>query len=184
MPAKDNKALDIIKYVSSILIVCLHCQPVFRTEIINVYLFQWLCRFCVPLFFISAGFYFYRFSEERKKKYIIRLLIIYAVASLIYLPFNIRESASVIEIIKNLLFGYYHLWYLSALIISLCIVYILNKLVGFSRIFIFAGLLLWIAGVFLDEYYKFLDNSSVMTLIYYLGYIGGVRHILCSLRFP
>lgn len=137
---KKYAAIDIAKYVSALLVVCIHTYPFYElSETFNTYWNQTLCRIAVPFFFATSGYFFFRkWSEsseeniENLKKYLFRLLKIYLVWSVIYLPYTIWDYVSsgfsiisVFSYIRDFLLNgsYYHLWFLPALMTSVAIVY-------------------------------------------------------------
>ena len=75
-------AIDIAKYVSALLVVCIHTYPFYEiSETFNTFFMQTICRIAVPFFFTTSGFFFFRKygddSEENQKnlrKYLMRLL--------------------------------------------------------------------------------------------------------------
>lgn len=122
-----NKAniLDLIKVVACVLIVGSHCLPLFKNDGLNYYYGQWFFRFCVPLFFVSTGYFFAKMEVARKKAYIKRIVLLYLGASLLYFP--LYFNGGIVLIMSNLIFGFHHLWYLSALAMGLIIVTIAQK---------------------------------------------------------
>ena len=180
--SKENKQVDVIKFFAALLIVASHCLPLVRNNNVNFLYGQWLFRFCVPFFLISAGYFFSSFQELRKLKYIKRIAIIYFLSSVLYIPFFISNSMT--AIIRTAIFGYYHLWYLSALLVALIIRFFFEK--HFSRIFnkLYFSLtvLLIIIGAFYDEYQHVFIWMNDIPLVNYIGYLiqvsGGHRHAL------
>lgn len=128
---KKSNSLDIIKTVACILIIGSHALPLFHNDTLNFYYGQWLFRFSVPLFFMVSGFYFCSMTDDKKKKYIKRIVQIYIIASVLYLPIFI--SLNIKSLVHNLIFGYSHLWYLSALAIGLVIVCFAEKIIKKKR---------------------------------------------------
>ena len=118
--------IDQIKVITCILIIGSHCLPLITSDVANYYYGQWFFRFCVPFFFISSGYFFTKMSDERQRLYIKRILLIYLISTVIYTPLFIRGS--LLSIVKNIVFGYHHLWYLSALAMGLMLIYTVDKL--------------------------------------------------------
>ena len=119
-------AVDIIKLLCCVLIVGSHCLPIFQNDTLNYYYGQWFFRFCVPFFFIASGYFFSKMKESAQKSYIKRIILIYAISTAIYAPLFIKSS--MLSICRTVIFGYHHLWYLSALAIGLIIVFVAEKL--------------------------------------------------------
>lgn len=182
----ENPLLDILKVICAALIVGSHSLPIFKSDILNTYYGQWFFRFCVPLFFISSGFFFQKMNKDKKLLYIKRILIIYLISSIIYFPiiyksYPLTNVRGFLGIIKTLIFGYYHLWYLSALFFSLLISYFFDgffALSKHSRIYVLLLALLLIIGVFFDEYYKLFDCSVLNFVALQINRFGSTRHFL------
>ena len=52
MKKKNYAAIDVAKYVSALLVVCIHTYPLYDlSPAANTFLIQAICRFAVPFFF-------------------------------------------------------------------------------------------------------------------------------------
>lgn len=136
-------AVDIAKYISSILVVCIHVYPFVEiSESFNTFWVQTVCRLAVPFFFVStAYFYFSKYDEsdwlDHLKAYLLRIGKLYLIWTIIYLPYTIydyiKAKASIFHVLSYLrdaiLNGsYYHLWFLPACMLSAAIVtYLFHK---------------------------------------------------------
>ena len=109
-------------------------------------------------------------KEGSKIFYIKRILYLYLISEILYSPFILKEyfegSISTFGVIKVVILGYGHLWYLAALLYSLLIWQIIRKikikLKNGSLIFLIAVLLF--IGAFFDEYYRFMNNSAIYSI--------------------
>lgn len=181
---QDNKLLDIFKFLAAIFILASHCLPLVPNMRINFLYGQWFFRFCVPLFLISAGYFFASFQKSDKIKYIKRIIVLYIIASALYLPAYIKAEPK--TILQNLVFGYHHLWYLSALIVSLCLYLALESFPSikkvFTKLYPYLTVILIIIGAYFDEYrlvFSGISNIPVVKFIsLHIKYIGGSRHAL------
>ena len=55
MVKKQYAAVDIAKYVSALLVVCIHTFPFIDiNEMLNTYFIQTICRLAVPFFFMIS----------------------------------------------------------------------------------------------------------------------------------
>ena len=97
---KQYHAVDAFKFFCAFLIIVLHTSPFLSySKIINFGFRQIITTIAVPCFFIISGFLFTEkiqqlFDSDRKtyvKKYLSRIATIYAIWSVIYLGFNIRQ---------------------------------------------------------------------------------------------
>ncbi len=131
---KNYAALDYLKFICSILVVIIHTTPLidFGTKA-NNYSVNFLPRIAVPLFFMISGYFVFNKLDEPAKirKYLFKILRMYLVFSLVYLPLDIQKLISgetaVSEYLKNFFLwrSYVHLWYLIALFYTVAAVYIL-----------------------------------------------------------
>lgn len=178
---KKNILLDFLKFLCAILIVGAHCSPLFSNNVIDTYYCQWFFRFCVPLFLISSGFYFQKMDNKKRLKYTIRILIIYIISTIIYLPTMLKYNPSPEKLREFLIFGYIHLWYLSALFGSLLISIILEKIYPFAKhkiIYIITITILLIIGVLFDEYHKLFNSETLSQISLFLEKHGSSRNFL------
>lgn len=124
--------IDILKFICAVLVVSIHVPPFSGVNwIVNFGLVNFAARIAVPFFFVSSAYFLFRkaftegaFDSSVVIAYIKRILRIYVIWSLIYMPFSyihMREaglSAKCFLAIyaKNFIFssGYGHLWYLNA----------------------------------------------------------------------
>ena len=177
----ENNTINVLKFICSIFIIGLHCYPLFINERINYYSTQYLFRFCVPFFFIVTGYYFNKMSNTKRKSYIIRIMILYLLSTVLYLPLIIKQSYSSKLIITFLIFGYHHLWYIVSLFITLTILYLIYKNKDFksSKCVIATIVILIIIGSYLDEYYK-IFNISQLSKVYVFSttYLFGGRNFI------
>ena len=168
---KEFNVLDIMKYVMAIIVVAIHTRPEysFESETVRA-LFESVYSIAVPYFFIASGFLLFRKiifplnseGEARILAYIKRIFKLYVIWTIIYLPFtfygfykdSVSPLKSIIIFIRNVAFVgenfmSWPLWYLLALIIAVCIIYVLMKyrfpmlwIVGLSILVAFIGYIL------------------------------------------
>lgn len=109
---KQYSGIDITKLICAIMVIAIHTQPFIR----NVWLDRGagvITRLAVPFFFVTTGF-FLDFSDTKMvKKYVFRLLVLYAVWTVIYLPFS---SLSISKLLLTGVVG--HLWYIPAAMLA------------------------------------------------------------------
>lgn len=175
---RENNALNIFKFISALLIVGSHCLPLFNNNFLNLFYGQYLFRFCVPLFFISTGYYFDKSDNNKRKMFIKRIFILYVCSTILYFPLFMNSGVK--QIIFNCLFGYYHLWYLNAVLLGTIFIYLFDNHLGIkSKKFYFLLLLiLLISGIFFDEYNKILQIHFLDKLILFFNKFGGGRNAL------
>lgn len=170
---KETNTLDLIKAVACVLIIGSHCLPIFKCDSLNFYYGQCFFRFCVPLYFISTGYYFAKMEGTKQKAYIKRIVLLYISASLLYAPFYTTSDIGII--ISKLLFGFHHLWYLSALVMGLIITVVAQKFLKTKKYIL---IILLVGGIVLNEYYKLINNESLLRLAVIVSFCGGAKHAL------
>ncbi len=146
---KMNGALDFTKLLMAILVIGIHTEPFG----FNYWLdkgFGIVTRLCVPFFFVTSAYLFWK-KENSSKKFLLRILILFVVWSIIYLPFDIKKLSQMSApalIRRVLLYGNEHaLWYLWATIVGLIITLALLKFLKPKYVLIIAIVLLFIGTV-------------------------------------
>ncbi len=124
---------------------------------------NWFARIAVPFFFVSSGFLLYRktplenFSPERTKRYVVKLIRLYALWTLVYLPLKLKGiltdpqglAHGVLFYLRDVVFvgSYWHLWYFPALIFAVIVIsWLLSRRVSLKKILI-AALCLYAVGL-------------------------------------
>lgn len=117
-----NVSLDILKLSMAFMVVGLHAGFLSEISALGSYLtVQGVFRIAVPVFLIINGFYFFPvLAKGRQTTWLKRVFILYAVWMLFYsyfwfsLPsFSLKD---IIELIKNIIVGYHHLWYIAGML--------------------------------------------------------------------
>lgn len=178
----ENKAMDVFKFLASMIIAATHLPSVFRDPVVHAYYTEWFFRFCVPFYFLCSGYFF---SKSRNRLRTIRRIgELLVLGMLLYLPRMLEGVGNLAEVISrlrwNLVFGYEHLWYLSAALEGLVAWYLLEKIPLFARwlpkLEIPAAVLLLWLGALLDEYYVLLENPAIQAAGNLLSNFGGPRN--------
>ncbi len=172
------KGIDLMKFVCIFFVICIHTDPFlnFNTDIAFI-LKNILSRVAVPFYFMAAGFFFTRkiisINDEKlnKKyfiKYITKVLIVYLLWSLIFLPYDmyhlLKESSNTLTVIglyiKDLIFNcsHWHLWFLPALILAIAILYYFLKKKKILTLLVIS-IVLYFIGLFGDSYYGIIKGT-------------------------
>lgn len=143
---KQFYAVDCMKFISALLVIGIHTGPFLDLNLdANFVYVQILGRIAVPFFFVASAFFLFRkinleagIKDEQNlaylKHYIGRILKIYLLWSILYLPLQAYAWSqggvtwvSALRYIRDFLFtgSYYHLWFLPALIFAIIFIYIL-----------------------------------------------------------
>lgn len=181
---KENKTLDMFRLLACIMITAAHLPSVFASELTDFYYRQWCFRFCVPFFFICSGYFFERARDKGRS--LKRIGWLFALSYVLYLPAILGRAeapSDVLSVLRwNLVFGYEHLWYLSAVLEGMFVWYLLEKIPVVSKLFhrfgIPASFLLLLLGALLDEHYHLINSPLLQTLGDFLLAFGGPRNVV------
>ena len=160
----NYNAIDIMKFVCSILICIIHIKPfpdgAFpNSNQINLLFQIYICRIAVPFYFISSGFFLFKKidinnpNKEIIKKYCFKILKLLGIWYVILLNTNKGQ-----------------LWYLGSLVFSVFIIYyLLIKKLSLKKIIIIS-ILLYIIGLLGDSYYGLIEPLNKFKLFGYLSH--------------
>ncbi len=88
-----------------------------------------LMRTIVPLFCIVSGYFFYRaVARGDGMKWLRRVLVLYLVWMAVYLPFWLGQVHGLLSLIKTLVFGYFHLWFMAGILLAGFVILFLRRL--------------------------------------------------------
>ncbi|TMP18737.1 acyltransferase [Pseudoalteromonas sp. S2893] len=172
---KRNIALDILKLSMALMIVGLHAG--FLGDITSLGSFltvNGIFRIAVPVFFLINGFYFYpvllKYSHVNWFK---RVFILHVFWTVFYSYFwlNNPDFPFIIILLKNIIIGYYHLWYIPAMLGAGFLVFLAKNLS--SLFLVFSVLLTFLCGVLIQytaTYHLLGDNSLDKILSYQFIY--------------
>lgn len=154
---KNLGLVDIAKFVCAILVVCIHTHPLKDVSpLLDYGLVQYVSRLAVPYYFVAAGYFLFRktspneFDSKVPICYAIRMLKLYVIWSIIYLPLSIIEIVNdedgslhgVLAWVRNAIMtgSYSHLWFLKSMAVAVLILtFLFNKKCPLKRILILAG---------------------------------------------
>lgn len=137
-----NNSIDIFRYFCAMLIVAIHTHPgiEFGGEV-GFFTYKVFTRIAVPFFFAVSGYYFVGSLQDNKKvlwKTVKKLLIVYAVWSVIYIVYDliqlISKAQPITPYLKQLAVDiftkgtYYQMWFIPSLIIAILVTYLFHKL--------------------------------------------------------
>ncbi|MDH6307587.1 surface polysaccharide O-acyltransferase-like enzyme [Dysgonomonas sp. PFB1-18] len=146
--------LDYFRIILSLLVITLHSQPLFSEDsLTGWFISNGIARIAVPCFFIISGYFIAGRLDNRRElaQYLSRLLIVYIVWTAIYLPTYIGTVAPRSLITFSIL-GYYHLWFLPALILGVLMLKAAHSFIKNDNIILLSTLILYIAGYILESY--------------------------------
>ena len=180
---RNYDTVDFLKILCAILVLMIHI-PLFGyspsrkvLEGVNFVVQNCFARIAVPFFFVASGFFLYRktslddFNIGYSIQYIKRIIRLYCIWSIIYIPVNIRDilndekgvAHATVIYLRNIVFSgsYMHLWFLPALVVAVmltsCLLY---KGIRPKTIIVIAGLLYFI-GLFGVSWFGFIKPIEI-----------------------
>ncbi|NJM14795.1 MAG: acyltransferase family protein [Bacteroidales bacterium] len=137
-----NIHLDYLKFALSILVVAIHV-PIAQNATVSYFIQDSLPRLAVPVFYIVNGYFLPNMLNGQAKlvRLMKRLLLLYAVWMVIYLPFYFDRFK-----VSWLFTGYHHLWYVAALMEAIMLLWLLKKVLKSERSILIIGLALFFTG--------------------------------------
>lgn len=197
--SKNLSAIDFVKFVFAILVVGIHTSPFGSYSEFGSFVFEdIIAGLAVPFFFMTSCYFFFskltfvngkiektKENFSRLKKYFIRILLLYALWSAVYLCWQIPEwintgwfsVAAFVDYFKSALVSgsYYHMWYVLALLYIIPIMYFLLRHISIKTFSIImsivyvAGVLFYTFGEYapsiLIELRSFMPTSAVSVLL-------------------
>ncbi|WP_343914027.1 acyltransferase family protein [Aquimarina litoralis] len=157
-----NILLDVIKVIAAVLVIGLHCRFLYdHNKIVYQITSNGIFKIVIPLFFCINGFFLFDiFRKKNVNRWFIRVGILYLVWMLIYSPFWIDfKSVNLFKIIQSFLFGFNHLWYLTALLFGGFMLYKFKNLPSSSLLIL--SIILFITGVTIQYLGKFHVMSNI-----------------------
>lgn len=128
-----NNNIDLLKIVLAFLVVALHIFPVTKLKglegLLSYEIASGITRIAVPVFFLISGYFLRNKLNDTAYliKYSKRILLLYVIWQLLYLPDLIRFYHlgwfKKTGMVLRLVYGYWHLWYLLASVLAVGLVY-------------------------------------------------------------
>ena len=173
---RQYPAVDMMKFICAFLVIVVHTYPFYEVwPDLGFVTSNILGRIVIPFFFISAG-YFMQIGRCHKdenyfRSYIKRLVKLYLIWSVIYIPFGMHKLGTMMEISGALwlaalpiaLFNigtYFHLWYMSALIFAMVFCHLFLKKFSMKALLITGGVL-FLFGL-IETYHGLITNEILL----------------------
>ena len=172
-------SVDVMKFVAAFLVILVHTYPFYEAyPSVGFVSSNILGRIVIPFFFVSAGYFMQvgRCSKDETyfKNYIKRLLKLYLIWSVIYIPFGLHKLNNMMEISGLLWLGvipvallnigtYFHLWYMSALIFAMVFCHLFLKKFSMKSLLI-TGFILFCFGL-VETYYGLISNQALLSTV-------------------
>lgn len=165
--------IDYLRLIAAFMIVAIHTYPLFFISDSLDYIFtRILFRVAVPFFLMITG-YFTLAKKDKSSliKYTKKILFLYLISIILYLPINYYNGYfahfNIISFLKNIFLTgtLYHLWYFPATIIGLWLSYFLITKLPLKKVFVIVSIF-YIIGLFGDNYYYLISNISFLKSFY------------------
>ncbi len=172
-----KKSIDFDRFITSICIIAIHIYPFsFLSEQIDYVFTRVLFRICVPFFLMITGYYLLPKvinNKDKLKEYSKKILKLYFISSIVYIPINIYNgyfsNLNIITLLKDIFINgtFYHLWYFPALLFGVWLTYYLLKHfpIKITKIIV---ILSFVIGLFGDSYYGIVKDISLFTSFYHV----------------
>lgn len=154
MEKSEYRALDFFRIICAALVVCIHIQFFSDVNARLSFLFNYtVCRIGVPFFFLVSGFFVDKKIGGGQDfwKYTRRLIGIYGVYSLIYIPVVVRtylvhhftvQQVFIDFLIRLFIKGIYPvLWFFPSLITSLVLLRLMLRRMSIQKVILWSGVL-------------------------------------------
>nr|WP_291205343.1 acyltransferase family protein [Hyphomonas sp.] len=114
-----NASIDTLRILAAIVVVAAHSNFVCDGAVFAcLSTVNGSFRLAVPIFLLISGYYFYSaLKADRHWTWVLKIARLYAVWMTIYSPFWLFDAIwqnDIGDIPENLVFGYFHLWYVAA----------------------------------------------------------------------
>ncbi|MBO6494019.1 surface polysaccharide O-acyltransferase-like enzyme [Roseivirga pacifica] len=160
------QSIDFLKLSLAIMVVAVHCGFLFEFNDLFFHLTSsGIFRITVPAFAVISGYFIYgKLDKLNFQLWTKRMVSLYLVWTVIYSPF-ILTSTNLLRLIIDLLFGYFHLWYLAALIGGGFLLFILKDLTDLRLLLL--SIITFLVGVFFQyaAEYDFFGSTHLITKI-------------------
>lgn len=172
-----NKKLSIDKFriFAAILVIAIHIYPLSSINQNLDFIFTHIiCRIGVPFFLMITGYFVLPKAlkdKEQLMKYTKKIIKIYVICIILYLPINIYagklDGMTILKALQEILINgtFYHLWYFPALILGIWIVYFIIAKINSKKIWIIFGALYTI-GLLGDSYYGLSEGVGIVKSFY------------------
>ncbi len=182
MSDSKNRTLyfDLLRIVATFAVVLIHCcTNSIANRTVDVYwhslnVYDSISRFAVPVFFMISGALFLDKSRDIPiktiySKYILRLLTAFVFWSVFYACFTafLKSSFSLGSFLKSTVSGYYHMWFIPAMIGIYILLPLIKKVTEsdtLTRYFLIISLALLIIPKFVVLVLRYTGNTALVFL--------------------
>lgn len=185
----EYNCVDLLKLIMAFFVIAIHSGLINIASGICKDILNDIFALAVPYFFIVSGFLLFKKiyinnwgngDKKRVLKYLFKILKLYGVWTIIYMPvtiygevrvYNTSFPKAIVKVLKNILlvggnFYSWQLWYLLGLAVALIIIYELINLKIKYKFILLLSVVVYALGIFID----LLNNRSAGGIIsvYYI----------------
>lgn len=186
---KQYYGLDIVKFILAVLVAERHVVQIYfdASSKWRILLNNWLSNLAVPVFFTIAGFFLFQKNKKYVFRYCRRILSMYLIWTILYLPTDIKNwiadgtitKAEVGSWLQSFFFcsTIPQLWYLPALALAAFLVWLAWEKGAKLWQILGIGGVLFLCGYLMDNWYfnqRFPENLQTLSAMY--------RHIFITPR--
>ncbi len=182
MSGSKNRTLyfDLLRIIAAFAVVLIHCCATsISARTIDAYwhalnVYDSISRFAVPVFFMISGALFLDknrtiSTKSLYTKNILRLFTVYVFWSVFYACFTVflNSSFSLGSFLKNTVSGYYHMWFIPAMIGMYILLPLIKKVTesdNLTRYFLIISLVLFIVPKFIVLVLRYTGNTALVFL--------------------
>ena len=164
---QQYKSLDIAKITAAILVVAIHTQLLCGTD--AGYYLRCFCRIAVPFFFVCSSYLFWS-KNSSIKKYTKRILLLYLIWIILFLPYVVKtfflNNQSIVNnvamFVHSLVFHntFHASWYLMSSVIAMNLVYGLSKRFT-NKTLLIIGIGLFVFSLLSCSYYGLVNTIGI-----------------------
>ena len=161
------KYLDSLRLIACFLVVGIHTSGMdFETNLI-ARIFDCACGYAVPIFVTISGACFIGIITNYKKiiQKIVLLVIAYLLWSIFYLVIHqkgVLFTLRFIDLIRHLISGNYHMYYIRMIIFLYCLIPILNEIYKNNVLFIYTFVIIILYSVCFDQYKPYVVDKGII----------------------
>lgn len=121
-------SLDYLKLSLAVLVAFAHTYWLQSHMTVRIFMIgNGLMRVMVPVFCIVAGYFLYgAVARGKGRKWLWRVFVLYMFWMAVYLPFWLGEVGGLASLVKILIRGYFHLWFMAGILFAGALVLILR----------------------------------------------------------
>lgn len=166
---KRNASIDLVRFLMALLIVAMHCNFLADVNVQLSYLISIVtARLAVPFFAVVSGYFFFHITSPASYQHILfRYIRPYLLWEFIYILYRYAfgKIGGGREILEEIfLHGFWHLWYMLAIIYTVAILIVVRRWKESFRIIYYSSFAFLLLGIMMYEYGKIAYSLPIIKL--------------------